>query len=299
MVLDGYAPGDAVGWVRARYCERAVEAPEHGSYGGVVLGRDRYRKRQLRATTFQAGPAVAVALLTLAGCTTAARQDTTAPPSGPASTPSSADAPAAPTSPGASAALDASKVLPTAADLGPDWGTASNQDHAAEGSLVYLWALTHCVRLSSLATGSGKLDGPAFDSGFAALAHRVPWVALSNNPDLARTGQFQEQDVITYAGPADTYAAVTSAMRNCSTSPTPSRTVDLQPVAPPTVPPGLHVTAYRYSLGEMLAEVVVLGDQRQSVVADVEDAASTAGQQADPNAKAALVRTTLGLLPPP
>lgn len=183
-------------------------------------------------------------------------------------------------------------MLPAAADLGPDWGTGSDQDHAAEGSLVYLWALTHCVPLASLATGSGNLDGPAFDSGFAALAHRVPWVALSNNPDLARTGQFQEQDVTAYAGTAETYAAVTRAMRHCSTSPTPSRTVDLQPTDPPTVPPGVHVAAYRYSLGEMLAEVVVLSDRRVSVVADVEDAASTAGQRPDPAAEAALVRTT-------
>jgi hypothetical protein len=260
-----------------------------GSYGGVVMVRDRYREGRLRATMLRAGPAVAVSLLALAGCATVAGQDTAAPPSRQPSTPTGVDTPAAPTP---SAAVDASSVLPVAADFGPDWGTGSNQDHAAEGSLVYLWALTHCVRLSSLATGSGNLDGPAFDAGFAALAHRVPWVALSNNPDLARTGQFQEQDVIAYAGPADTYAAVTRAMRDCSISPTPSRTVDLHPAEPPTLPPGVHVAAYRYSLGQMLAEVVVLGDRRLSVVADVEDAASTAGQQADPNAEAALVRTT-------
>lgn len=239
-----------------------------------------------------AAPAAAFALLAATSCGAAARPHLTTPATATAPGSSHADAPTATAPASAPAAVDPSTVLPTAADLGPGWATGSDQDHAGEGSLVYLWALTHCVPLSSLATGSGALDGPSFDPGFAALAHRATWVALSNNPNLARTGQFQEQDVIAYAGPAHTYTAVTAAMSGCSTSPMPSRTVQVQPAAPPTVPAGVRVAAYRYSLGEMLAEVIVLSDERQAVVADVEDSPSTSGQEADPKAEAALVRAT-------
>ncbi len=206
--------------------------------------------------------------------------------------PTASRRPAASAPSGASEAADASAVLPTAGELGSGWGPASNQDHAADGSLVYLWALTHCMRLASLATGSGSLDGPSFDPGFAALAHRVHWVALSNNPDLSRTGRFQEQDVLAYAGPTNTFTEVTAALQHCSTSPLPSRTVDVTPAVPPTVPAGVHVAAYGYAMGQMLAQVVVLSARGLSVVADVQDAASTAGQPADPDAEAALVRRT-------
>ena len=188
--------------------------------------------------------------------------------------------------------MDASAVLPSAAELGPGWGSGSDQDHAADGSLVYLWALTHCRPLASLASGSGNLDGPSFDPGFAALTRRVHWVDLSNNPDLSRGGPFQEQDVVAYSGSAETFNEVTAALDGCSTAPLPSRAVDVQPAAPPRVTGGVRVAAFSYSMGQMLAEVVVLGAGGVSVVADVQDAASVSGRPADPDAEAALVGTT-------